>query len=197
MPITIDKKIEKIELVTEENIKTKTEPTVTNKVKIRPHELLGTTYKLKSPLSEHALYITINHLEENGKKYPFEIFINSKSLEHQQWIITITRLISSILRQHCSYGIDISFIVSELRSVFDPNGGYLLKHRRIPSLVAEIGDILEEHLIKLGTLENNKIEPPIVSTKSNYSQCPACDSISMTMMDGCLTCTVCGFSKCG
>lgn len=196
MPIIIDKKIKSIELVTEENKPVQAQPAVMNKIKTRPHALLGTTYKLKSPLSEHALYITINHFEENGKNYPFEIFINSKSLEHQQWIITITRLISSILRQHCSYGIDISFIVSELRSVFDPNGGYLLKHRRIPSLVAEIGDIIETHLIKLGTLENTKIEPVATGT-SKYTQCPTCDSISMVMMDGCQTCTVCGYSKCG
>ena len=192
MTVTIDKKIKNIEIV-----ESAPEQVITfNKIKSRPSELIGTTYKLKSPLSEHALYITINHLAVDNKNYPFEIFINSKSLEHQQWIITITRLISSIFRQHCSYGIDISFIVSELKSVFDPNGGYLLKNRRIPSLVAEIGDIIEQHLIKIGTIEDNRLAL-VESGVSKYGQCPSCDSIALAMLDGCQTCTVCGYSKCG
>jgi len=115
MSVTIDKKIKNISLVKEEKVAETPiqNMNVLNKLKKRPPELFGTTYKLQSPLTEHALYITINHIEIDNKKYPFEIFINSKSLEHQQWIITLTRLISAIFRQHSSYGIDISFIISE------------------------------------------------------------------------------------
>lgn len=194
MTIKIDQKIKKIELV--ENVPVSVKPNVLEKIKSRPSEISGTTYKLKSPLTDHALYITINHVEVDGKNLPFEIFINSKSLEHQQWIITITRLISSIFRQHATYGLDISFIVSELRSVFDPNGGYQVKNRRIPSLVAEIGDIIETHLIKLGTIEDTRLELT-KSSMTKFRECPSCNSIALIRMDGCDTCSICGFSKCG
>jgi ribonucleoside-diphosphate reductase alpha chain len=194
MSIILDKKIKTIKLVKDEQpINNK----ITTKIKKRPSDLIGTTYKLQSPLTEHALYITINHIEIDNVKYPFEIFINSKSLEHQQWIITLTRLISAIFRQHASYGIDVSFIISELRSVFDPNGGYQLKHRRVPSLVSEIGDIIETHLIKLGTIENHNILSVISEKQSQFRECPSCNSISLAMLDGCWTCNSCGYSKCG
>lgn len=197
MSITIDKKIKKIELVKEQEPDTTNSiPTKLHKIKSRPSDLIGTTYRLKSPLSEHTLYITINHIEIDNKNYPFEIFINSKSLEHQQWIITLTRLISAIFRQHASYGIDISFIISELRSVFDPNGGYQLKNRRVPSLVSEIGDVIEKHLIKLGVIEDSRIML-VESGVSKFKECPSCNSISLLMMDGCWTCNSCGYSKCG
>lgn len=169
----------------------------------RPNNLFGTTYKLKSPLTEHALYITINDVIINEKKLPFEIFINSKSLENQQWIISLTRLISAIFRQHVSYNIDIQFIVEELKSVFDPNGGYLLKNKKIPSLVAEIGNIIEEHLItnKVISVEkfdiSDDVKKKIETDKDKqFKYCPNCSSFSMLKLDGCDTCVSCGYSKC-
>ena len=197
MSVTIAKKIKNIQLVKEEEKSIIQPQQITfNKITKRPPELVGSTYKIKSPLTEHALYVTINDIEINDNRYPFEIFINSKSLEHQQWIIAITRLISSLFRNSPS-GMDISFIVTELRSVFDPNGGYTLKHRRVPSLVSEIGDVIEKHLIKLGIIEDNKII--LVETPSNnkFRECPSCSSISLVMLDGCWTCNSCGYSKCG
>src|SRR5690606_38354082 len=53
----------------------------------RPEMLLGSTYKIKTPLSDHALYITINDIilnegTEHEQRRPFEIFINSKNMEN-------------------------------------------------------------------------------------------------------------------
>lgn len=193
MSVTIAKKIKNIQLVKEEI--PQPQQITFNKITKRPSELIGTTYKIKSPLTEHALYVTINDIEIDNKRYPFEIFINSKSLEHQQWIIAITRLISSLFRNSSS-GMDVSFIVTELRSVFDPNGGYTLRHRRVPSLVSEIGDVIEKHLVKLGIMEDNKIVL-LESPSSKFKECPSCNNISFVMLDGCWTCNTCGFSKCG
>lgn len=197
MSVTIAKKIKNIQLVKEEEkVISQPLPITFNKITKRPPELVGNTYKIKSPLTEHALYVTINDIEINDKRYPFEIFINSKSLEHQQWIIAITRLISALFRNSPT-GMDISFIVTELRSVFDPNGGYTLKHRRVPSLVSEIGDVIEKHLIKLGIIEDNKILLVESPPNTKFRECPSCNNISLVMLDGCWTCNSCGYSKCG
>ncbi len=120
----------------------------------RPEVLLGSTYKIKTPLSEHALYVTVNDIvlnegTEHEQRRPFEIFINSKNMDHFQWIVALTRIMSAVFRK----GGDITFLVEELRSVFDPRGGYFKKGGRfMPSLVADIGDVLEHHLRRIGML---------------------------------------------
>ena len=124
----------------------------------RPEMLLGSTYKIKTPLSEHALYVTINDIVLNPGtphelRRPFELFINSKNMDHFQWIVALTRIVSAVFRK----GGDVTFLVEELRSVFDPKGGYFKKGGRfMPSLVAEIGDVLESHLRLIGLLKDNK-----------------------------------------
>ena len=121
----------------------------------RPEMLLGSTYKIKTPLSEHALYVTINDIvlnrgTEHELRRPFEIFINSKNMDHFQWIVALTRIISAVFRK----GGDVTFLVEELRSVFDPRGGYFKKGGKyMPSLVAEIGDAIECHLRMIGMLQ--------------------------------------------
>lgn len=203
MTISISQKIKSIELVKDE----KPVKEIIKEMVSRPKELDGKTYKLKSPLTENAIYITINHIVIDQKKYPFEIFINTKSLENQQWIITLTRLISAIFRQHTTFHNDITFMIRELKSVFDPSGGYISKNRKIPSLVAEIGDVIEKHLIGLGTITDitldrymtveeieNKIKS--VAATHHYKECPECGNFSMISVDGCGVCTVCGYSKC-
>ncbi|WP_290652530.1 NrdJb, partial [Aquisalimonas sp.] len=121
----------------------------------RPEELEGSTYKIKTPLSEHALYVTINDIVLNSGtdhevRRPFEIFVNSKNMDHFQWIVALTRIISAVFRK----GGDCTFLVEELRSVFDPRGGYFKKGGRfMPSLVAELGDVIETHLRKIGMIE--------------------------------------------
>jgi len=112
----------------------------------RSEVLSGCTYKIKTPLSEHALYITINNISRDGKLRPFEVFINSKSMEHFQWIIAFTRIVSAIFR----HGGEVTFMIEELRSVFDPRGGFFYKSKYVPSLVAQIGDVLEQHLVSVG-----------------------------------------------
>ncbi|MFT7686401.1 MAG: hypothetical protein ACI9FB_001746 [Candidatus Azotimanducaceae bacterium] len=125
----------------------------------RPEELRGYTYKIKTPLSDHALYITINNIVLNGnteheQEYPFEMFINSKNMEHFQWVLALTRVISAVFRK----GGDSTFMVEELKEVFDPQGGYFKKGGRfMPSLVAEIGDILETHMKKCGLIEDEEL----------------------------------------
>jgi hypothetical protein len=187
----------------------------------RPETLHGTTYKIKTPLSEHALYVTINDIilnpgTEHELRRPFEIFINSKNMEHFQWIIALTRILSAVFRK----GGDVTFLVDELRSVFDPQGGYFKKGGRYtPSIVAEIGDAIEQHMIFIGMLK--KSEPDqyqqelIESKRQEYKQrhqnsesdtaafpanaqlCKICQTRAVISMDNCLTCLNCGDSKCG
>ena len=125
----------------------------------RPNKLIGSTYKLKTPdhVSEHAMYITINDIvlnegTENELRRPFEVFINSKNLEHYQWIVALTLIMSAVFRK----GGDITFLVDELRSVFDPRGGYWNKGKYMPSIIAEIGEVIEKHLIDIGMLKSNE-----------------------------------------
>ncbi|GMQ89436.1 MAG: hypothetical protein BMS9Abin09_0920 [Gammaproteobacteria bacterium] len=188
----------------------------------RPEMLLGSTYKVKTPLSEHALYITINDVVLNqGTKHelrrPFEIFINSKNMDHFQWIVALTRIISAVFRK----GGDVTFLVEELHSVFDPRGGYFKKGGRyMPSLVAEIGDAIECHLRMIGMLKDDGLdehqkkliaekraqyEGSVQSAKtaeaSDFPEgaqlCIKCNTKAAIQMDGCMTCLNCGESKCG
>ena len=125
----------------------------------RPEELRGSTYKIKTPMSEHALYITINDIvldpgTEHEQQWPFEIFINSKNMEHFQWVLALTRVISAVFRK----GGDITFMAAEMKQVFDPQGGYFKKGGKfMPSLVAEIGDVLETHMKKIGLIEPDEL----------------------------------------
>lgn len=165
----------------------------------RPETLHGKTYKIKTPLSEHALYITINDLDG----HPFEIFINSKAMEHFQWIVGQTRIISMVFRDHG----DLKTLAAEMRSVFDPKGGYFKKGGKfMPSLVAEIGDIIERHCTDLGLIARDtslaeaaqamvaeKAEK--VAEKPAGATCPECNG-EVVVMDGCATCLDCGASKC-
>jgi hypothetical protein len=186
----------------------------------RPAMLFGSTYKIKSGDSEHALYLTINDIvlnpgTEHELRRPFEIFINSKNMEHFQWIVALTRVMSAVFRK----GGDVTFLVEELRSVFDPGGGYWKKGKRVPSLVAEIGDVLECHLRMIGLLKGEgadecrrkfledkraDYERSLAATEqaapdafpSGASLCPKCQTRAMIKMDNCLTCLNCGESKC-
>ena len=137
----------------------------------RPEQLAGSTYKIKTPLSEHALYVTINDIvlnpgTEHELRRPFEIFINSKNMEHFQWIVALTRIISAVFRK----GGDVAFLVEELHSVFDPGGGYLKRGgRHVPSLVAEIGTVIEEHLITIGIMTRDRPDKTASSATSTRS----------------------------
>ncbi|MBT8446291.1 MAG: NrdJb [Gammaproteobacteria bacterium] len=182
----------------------------------RPPMLEGSTYKIKTPQSDHALYVTINDIvlnpgTEHELRRPFEMFINSKNMDHFQWIVALTRIISSVFRK----GGDVTFLVEELRSVFDPRGGYFKKGGRfVPSLVAEIGDVLEEHLRAIGILkdepqdphqaaflEQKKAEAGAAADGDDFPAgaelCTRCHTRALVFLDGCLTCLSCGDSKCG
>jgi hypothetical protein len=183
----------------------------------RPEMLTGTTYKLKTPshVSEHSLFITINDIvlnpgTDHEVRRPFEIFINSKSMEHFQWIVALTRIMSAVFRK----GGDCTFIVEELRSVFDPKGGYWNHGRYVGSLIAEIGDVIEQHLIKIGLIqptEPDAHQQAYLQSKRQELQdeqqngdfppsavlCKKCQHKAAIMKDGCLTCLNCGDSKCG
>ena len=189
----------------------------------RPDKLVGNTYKIKTPVTEHALYITINDVvmhegTPQEHRRPFEIFINSKNMEHFQWIVALTRVMSAVFRK----GGDITFLVEELHSVFDPNGGYFKKGGKyIPSLVAEIGEVVEQHLQEIGMLKksgpdehqkklleqkrNEYMEKHVQSGGETNAEgfppgaqlCNKCHTKAAIVMDGCLTCLNCGESKCG
>ena len=235
MTIEIDKKITAWEVARKPSDDTDAKPDQEPAEIIRMHEKLqrpetlpGSTYKIKTPLSEHALYVTINDIVLNKgtrheQRRPFEIFINSKNMDHFQWIVALTRIISAVFRK----GGDVTFLVEELRSVFDPRGGYFKKGGRyMPSLVAEIGDAIECHMIAIGMLEASG---PDEHTKAHLREkqkeyvarqpgkeagqggddaaisgfpptaqlCSKCYTRAVISLDGCLTCLNCGESKCG
>ena len=165
----------------------------------RPEELPGTTYKLKWPDSEHAIYITINDIVHEGRRRPFEVFINSKNMEHFAWTVALTRMISAVFRR----GGDVSFVVEELKAVFDPRGGAWMGGKYIPSILAAIGGVIEQHMVAIGFLtgagEGLKSDPKaaVVNLAPRGPACQSCGSYELRMIEGCLTCANCGFSKCG
>jgi len=166
----------------------------------RPSELEGNTYKVKWPDSEHALYITINDIVLNGHRRPFEVFINSKNMEHFAWTVALTRMISAVFRR----GGDVSFVVEELKAVFDPRGGAWMKGKYIPSILAAIGGVIEQHMIATGFIAGEglglKTDPQarVVGLDAPRGKaCPSCGQFDMRMIEGCMTCASCGHSKCG
>ena len=165
----------------------------------RPTELEGATYKLKWPDSNHAIYVTVNDIVLNGHRRPFEVFINSKNMEHYAWTVALTRMISAVFRR----GGDVSFVVEELKAVFDPRGGAWMNGKYIPSILAAIGGVLERHMVQIGFLAGEglglKSDPTAqVSslTTPKGPACPACGSYDLRMIEGCRTCASCGHSKC-
>ncbi len=224
MTIKIDSKITSYDVVKKDEPKTAENNVVHMHEQLsRPDILLGSTYKIKTPLTEHALYVTINDMILNEgtpheKRRPFEIFINSKSMDHFQWVVAMTRVISAVFRK----GGDVTFLIEELRSVFDPRGGYFKKGRYTPSLVAELGDVIECHLKMIGLI---KLEEPDARQKKFLDEkraqlesrnqatatvsddngsfpadaqlCAKCSTKAVIKMDGCMTCLNCGDSKCG
>ncbi len=188
----------------------------------RPEMLVGSTYKVKTPISDHAMYITVNDIilnegTEYEKRRPFEIFINSKNLDHYQWIVALTRIISAVFRK----GGDVTFLVEELKAVFDPRGGYWQSGGKfMPSIIAELGYIVEKHLIMIGMMASpeldiaqkellaqkraefeESIKQQDAFSESTYPDgaqlCGKCSTAAVIMMDGCQTCLACGDSKCG
>lgn len=165
----------------------------------RPNSLEGHTYKLKWPETEHAMYITINDVIMNGSRRPFEVFVNSKNMEHYAWTLALTRMISAVFRR----GGDVSFVVEELKAVFDPRGGAWVKGKYIPSILAAIGGVIEEHMINIGFIsgagEHLKADPEttVVAIAPSGKSCPSCGTPGMRMIEGCMTCASCGHSKCG
>jgi len=184
----------------------------------RPEDLPGRTYKIKWPGSDHAIYITINDVMQDGRRRPFEIFINSKNMEHYAWTVALTRMISAVFRR----GGDVSFVVEELKAVFDPRGGQWMEGRYVPSLLAAIGGVIERHLIEIGFLtpaDQPRITeaaeqrlrlaagarepasdgaagaPPVLGPA--LGQCPNCGAAALTHQEGCDVCLNCGYSRCG
>ena len=182
----------------------------------RPDVLQGATYKLQWPESDHALYITVTDIVQDGRRRPFEVFINSKNTEHYAWTVALTRMISAVFRR----GGDVSFVVEELKAVFDPRGGQWMRGKYVPSLLAAIGEVLEQHMIAIGFLPSSDREaerdalrqPHVVNlgagndkhhaehgtrADTRFRQCPKCGQASLIRQEGCDTCTNCGHSKCG
>ncbi len=187
----------------------------------RPEVLIGSTYKIKTPISDHAMYVTINDIVLNeGTEYeirrPFEVFINSKNLDHYQWIVALTRIISAVFRK----GGDVTFLVDELKAVFDPRGGYWQPGGKfMPSIIAELGYVIERHLRSIGLLRSSTLDEhqqKLVDekraefeartrqtdafAKSEFPEgaqlCARCNTAAVVMLDGCMTCLNCGDSKC-
>ena len=188
----------------------------------RPEVLIGSTYKIKTPVSDHAMYLTINDImlnegTEHEHRRPFEIFINSKNLDHFQWIVALTRIISAVFRK----GGDVAFLTEELKAVFDPRGGYWQPGGKfMPSIIAELGYVIEKHLQMIGLLKKQELDEHaqklIAEKKAEFEErnkqtdafskshfpdgaqlCAKCSTAAVVMMDGCMTCLNCGDSKCG
>ncbi len=173
----------------------------TNDLMLRSDKLVGATYKLRWPDSEHAMYVTINDTEQDGVRRPFEIFVNSKNLEHYSWVVALTRMISAVFRR----GGEVAFVAAELKEVFDPRGGQWSNGRYVPSLVAAIGDVIERHMTETGFLvpaETLPAKGAAVSSAPVHAThvgplCPRCSQPGMVREAGCLSCVHCGWSKCG
>ncbi|HMD58948.1 MAG TPA: hypothetical protein VKG66_04115 [Steroidobacteraceae bacterium] len=189
----------------------------------RPDVLIGSTYKIKTPVSDHAMYVTINDIILNEgtnreRRRPFEVFINSKNLDHFQWIVALTRIISAVFRK----GGDVAFMVDELKAVFDPRGGYWQPGGKfMPSIIAELGYVIEKHLQSIGMMPKTELDPHqkklIEEKRAEFEArqkqqdafakspqfpvgaqlCNKCSTAAVVMMDGCMTCLNCGESKCG
>jgi hypothetical protein len=191
--------------------------------------LEGSTYKIKTPLDDHAMYVTINDIvlnpgTEHEQRRPFEIFINSKNMDHFQWIVALTRLMSAVFRK----GGDVTFLAEELQAVFDPKGGYFKPGGKfMPSIIAEIGAVIEHHLQKIGLMEKDELseqqqlilkekreqaeaasarvdsmDPQVDQEESadypaSATLCNKCHTKAVVIMDNCATCLSCGYSKCG
>ena len=187
--------------------------------------LEGSTYKIKTPLDDHAMYVTINDIVLNQgtvheQRRPFEIFINSKNMDHFQWIVALTRLMSAVFRK----GGDVTFLADELQAVFDPKGGYFKPGGRfMPSIIAEIGDVIAHHMQKIGLMEKEELSEqqklileqkraevertqakPVAAASGEETSYPAsatlcnkCHTKAVVIMDSCATCLSCGYSKCG
>jgi len=166
----------------------------------RPDALDGNTYKLKWPESEHAIYITINDVVIAGQRRPFEVFINSKNMEHYAWTVALTRMISAVFRR----GGDVSFVVEEMKAVFDPRGGAWMGGKYVPSILAAIGSVIEQHMVATGFLSGEgmglKTDPQAevvrIGEKPRAPACPNCGQFALRMVEGCMTCSDCGHSKC-
>ena len=231
MAVKIDKKITGYALVNEQDKLDAAAKALEKNTKIvqigepldRPEKITGSTYKVKTPVTEHALYITINDVVMNEgtpqeHRRPFEIFINSKNMDHFQWIVALTRVMSAVFRK----GGDVTFLVEELKSVFEPSGGYFKKGGKfVPSLVAEIGEVVEQHLQSIGMLKlpglDQHQQKLVDEKRTEYYEkhakageemsaegfpkgsqlCGKCNTKAAIIMDGCLTCLNCGESKCG
>ena len=221
MAIKIEKNIVSYSIKKEDSVITTASPdkeTMHEEIQ-RPNELRGYTYKIKTPLTDHAMYITINDIllnegTEFEQEYPFEIFINSKNMEQFQWILALTRVISAVFRK----GGDATFLAEELKQVFDPQGGYFKKGGKfMPSLVAEIGEVLETHMRRIGLIEPEELSDShkalieekraslqameTTSDDNNFPPgaelCTKCNTKAMVLLDGCMTCLNCGYSQCG
>jgi hypothetical protein len=186
--------------------------------------LEGSTYKIKTPLDDHAMYVTITDIvlnagTEHEQRRPFEIFINSKNMDHFQWIVALTRLMSAVFRK----GGDVTFLAEELQAVFDPRGGYFKPGGKfMPSIIAEIGAVIEHHLQKIGLMEKEELseqqqllldqkraeaeasaqkKTADLNSDSSYpasaTLCNKCHTKAVVIMDNCATCLSCGYSKCG
>jgi ribonucleoside-diphosphate reductase alpha chain len=179
----------------------------------RPQALDGATYKVRWPESDHAIYITINDIiDDLGRQRPFEVFINSKNMEHYAWTVALTRMISAVFRR----GGDVSFVVEEMKAVFDPRGGHWVGGRYVPSLLAAIGEAIERHMIATGFLaapgemaEDRGAQPQVAAvgggeesedgmapSASPFRQCPKCGQASLARQENCDACMSCGYSKC-
>jgi len=238
MSIRIEKKIVGYEVVKPEEevaVREAAQPEERQKAKIirmtervaRPEGmecLEGSTYKIKTPLDDHAMYVTINDIvlnpgTEHEQRRPFEIFINSKNMDHFQWIVALTRLMSAVFRK----GGDVTFLAEELQAVFDPRGGYFKPGGKfMPSIIAEIGAVIEHHLQKIGLMEKEELseqqqllldqkraeaeasaqkKTAFSNNDSSYpasaTLCNKCHTKAVVIMDNCATCLSCGYSKCG
>ena len=168
----------------------------------RPEALRGHTYKVAWPLSEHALYVTINDIVQDGRLRPFEIFVNSKNMEHYAWTVALTRMISAVFRR----GGDVSFVVEELKAVFDPRGGAWMEGHYVPSILAALGNVIEQHMIEIGFIQP-KTAPAAVEAQrqvvnlpgqaAGLRQCPKCGQAALIRVENCDQCTSCDYSKCG
>lgn len=179
---------------------------LTDHVAVRPEVVKAKVYKLRSGFVKQGVYITLGYIEQNGRNRPIEIFINSKDLTKNAEYAVLTRLISAIFRKSANP----VFILEELSSIHDPNGGYYKNGKYIHSFYSEIADVIERFFTEIGCIgnedENSHLDKQVTEAlesaqpqvNTEFHICPECNQRTVKMENGCLTCMNpdCTYSKC-
>ncbi|OMF17118.1 ribonucleoside-diphosphate reductase, adenosylcobalamin-dependent [Paenibacillus amylolyticus] len=162
----------------------------------RPQVLRGATYKINTPFG--MAYITINDLEGT----PGEIFLNVGKAGSDVFAMAeaLGRVCSLFLR-YGDHGHKVELLIKHLKGI-GGSGAIGFGANRVESIADAVAKALESHVQsnvqenETGALkEQNQVEDQKTFIESR-DLCPSCGSASLMNVEGCKTCSNCGYSKC-